>query len=94
MPATMAALIVVSFALRAFKFEPLLLSAQAPDKIVMGRAAFYCDRTVLEYLDLQASNKTNVLLQQQQWDGMPVTTYRGIPFRCCDALLDTEARVL
>jgi len=73
---------------------PVQMNDSAPDKLVMGRAAFYCNRTILEYLDLQAQNKTNVLLQQQQWDGMPVTTYRGIPFRCSDALLDTESRVL
>lgn len=65
-----------------------------PDRIVPGRPAFYCDRTVLEYLDIQASNKTNALLTQMEWDGMPIVAYRGIPIRCVDALLDTEARVV
>lgn len=68
--------------------------SDAPDKVVMGRAAIYCDRTVQTYLDLQAMNKTNVLLQMEQWQGESVTTFRGIPIRCVDALLDTEARVV
>lgn len=64
------------------------------DKIVPGRAAIYCDRTIATFLDQQAANKTNVLLQQVQWDGMSVTTYRGIPIRNVDAILDTESRVV
>lgn len=59
-----------------------------------GRAAIYCNRTIAEYLQLQAMNKTNVLLQLQQWDGMNVTTFRGIPIRICDALVNNETRVV
>lgn len=61
---------------------------------VMGRTAIYCNRTVRTYLDIQALNKTNVLLQQEQWDGKPVLTFRGIPVRNVDGLLSTEARVV
>lgn len=73
---------------------PVNTSDAVPDKIVMNRPAFYCDRTVLEYLDLQAQNKTNVLLKLVEWDGMVILTYRGVPIRCVDALLDTESRVV
>lgn len=59
-----------------------------------GRAAIYVNRTIAEYLQLQAMNKTNVLLQLTQWQGMNVTTFRGIPIRVCDALLSTETRVV
>lgn len=59
-----------------------------------GRMAIYCNRTVSTYFDLQALNKTNVLLQMEQWDGKPVTTFRGIPIRTVDRLLSTEARVV
>lgn len=59
----------------------------------MGRTVIYCNRTVKTYLDLQAQNKTNVLLQLQQWDGMNVTTFRGIPIRTVDAILNNEAQV-
>lgn len=69
-------------------------SSDSPDKLVMGRSAFYCNRTLLTYLDQQAMNKTNVLLRMEEWDGESVTTFRGIPIRCVDALLNTESRVL
>lgn len=73
---------------------PVNTSDSVPDQIVMGRPVFYCDRTILEYLDIQAANKTNVLLNMKEWDGQMVNTYRGIPIRCVDALLDTESRVV
>ena len=60
----------------------------------MGRAAIYCNRTVRTYLDIQALNKTNVLLRFDEWDGKPITTFRGIPIRTVDQLLSTEARVV
>ena len=65
-----------------------------PDKVVMGRPAIYVNRTVQTYLDLQAMNKTNVLLKMEEWDGESVTTFRSIPIRCVDALLSTESRVV
>lgn len=68
--------------------------SDAPDKLVMGRSAFYCDRTLSTYLDQQAMNKTNVLLRMEEWDGESVTTFRGIPIRNVDALLNTESRVV
>jgi len=36
-------------------------------------------------------NKTNVLLKMEEWNGKPVTTFRGIPIRTCDAILNNEA---
>jgi len=39
-------------------------------------------------------NKSNVLLDMMQFDGKPVTAFRGIPVRTVDAILNTEARVL
>jgi len=45
------------------------------------------------YLDLQAMNKTNVLLRLEEFNGKVVTTFRGIPVRTCDAILNNEAQV-
>jgi hypothetical protein len=59
----------------------------------MGRTVIYCNRVVRTYLDLQAMNKTNVLLRLEEWDGKVVTTFRGIPIRTCDAILSNEAQV-
>lgn len=60
-------------------------------QVNMGRLAIYCNRTVATYLDIQALYKTNVLLKMEQWDGQPVMTFRGIPVRVCDQLLNTES---
>lgn len=68
--------------------------SDAPDKVSIGRSAIYTNRTLSTYLDLQAMNKTNVLLKMEEWNGQAVTTFRGIPIRNVDALLDTEARVV
>jgi len=59
----------------------------------MGRTVIYCNRIIRTYLDLQAMNKTNVLLRIEEFDGKPVTTFRGIPVRTCDAILNNEAQV-
>jgi hypothetical protein len=58
-----------------------------------NRFAIYCNRVISSALDRQALNKSNVLLQMEQWDGKPVTTFRGIPIRTVDQLLSTEARI-
>jgi hypothetical protein len=59
----------------------------------MGRTAFYANRTVKTWLDIQAMDKTNVQLRLDEFDGKPVTSFRGIPIRTVDALLNTESRV-
>jgi hypothetical protein len=59
----------------------------------MGRVMIYCNRIVRTYLDLQAMNKTNVLLRLEEFDGKVITTFRGIPVRTCDAILSNEATV-
>ncbi len=59
----------------------------------MGQTVIYCNRVVRTYLDLQAMNKTNVLLRIEEFDGKPITTFRGIPVRTVDAILNNEARI-
>lgn len=60
----------------------------------MGRTVIYCNRVIRTYLDLQAMNKTNVLLRLEEFNGKVVTTFRGIPVRTCDAILNNEATVV
>lgn len=60
----------------------------------MGRVVIYCNRIIRTYFDLQAMNKTNVLLRIEEFHGKSVTTFRGVPIRTCDALLNNEARVV
>ncbi len=59
----------------------------------MGRVHIYCNRIIRTYLDLQAMNKTNVLLRLEEFNGKVVTTFRSIPVRTCDAVLNNEAQV-
>lgn len=59
----------------------------------MGRTYIYCNRVIRTYLDLQAMNKTNVLLRLEEFNGKVITTFRGIPVRTCDAILSNEAQV-
>jgi hypothetical protein len=59
----------------------------------MGRTIIYCNRVIRTYLDLQAMNKTNVLLRIEEFDGKPITTFRGIPVRTCDAIVNNEQNV-
>lgn len=70
--------------------------SDAPDggMMQMGRLAIYCNRTIRTYLDIQAVNKTNVLLRLEEWEGKAITTFRGIPIRTVDALLSTESRIV
>jgi hypothetical protein len=71
-------------------------SNDSPDKgaMSMGRTVIYCNRVVRTYLDIQALNKANMLLQFENWHGKPITTFRGVPIRTCDQILNTEARLV
>ncbi len=67
----------------------------APDGgMIVGTTAIYCNRAVGAWLDIQATNKTNMLLRIDEFAGKPVTSFRGVPIRTVDALLNTEARVV
>lgn len=67
-------------------------------RVAGGRQAIYCNRDVLECLDALATNKGTsdnfVRLTRKEIEGEEVVTYRGIPIRETDALLNTEARVV
>lgn len=59
-----------------------------------ARFAWYCNRTISTWLDIQATNKTNVLLNLSEFDGKMVTTFRKIPIRTVDQILNNEDRVV
>ena len=60
----------------------------------MGRTVIYVNRTIRTYLELQVENKTNIWLQLKEYDGQVVLTFRGVPIRTVDAILNTEARIV
>lgn len=66
-------------------------------RVTGGRAAIYLNRDMLEALDALATNSGTtdnfVRLTRAEVEGEEVLTYRGIPLRETDALLNTEAAV-
>jgi hypothetical protein len=67
-------------------------------RVAGGTIAIYCNRDVLEALDALATNAgasdNFVRLKPMEIEGKEVMTYRGIPIRETDAILNTEARVV
>lgn len=64
--------------------------------INMVKPVFYMNRTVFEFLDIQ--RRGDVIagggLRYENVDGIATATFRGIPIRKVDALLETEATVV
>jgi hypothetical protein len=62
----------------------------------MTRPVFYMNRTVRQMLDIQARDAVQVggQLKYEVVDGQWITTFRGIPIRIVDQLIETEARVV
>jgi hypothetical protein len=71
-----------------------MVNARQGTPIAMTKPAFYCNRTLKSFIDRQAQNKPNMLLQQDQFAGMAVTNFRGVPIKVSDALINTETRVV
>lgn len=77
------------------------LMARALDRIPnlnMGRAAFYCNRTIFSGLRLAAMDRTSNVLSIESGLGQFGTpkrwlNFEEVPIRKCDALLNTEAVV-
>lgn len=67
-------------------------------RVAGGKMAIYCNRDVLEALDALATNNgagdNFVRLQRTEVEGKEILSYRGIPIRESDAILNTEARVV
>ncbi len=58
-----------------------------------GKTVIYCNTNVLEHFDAQVENKDNIHFSYQEYLGQKTLTYKGIPIRECDQILDTEAKV-
>ncbi len=67
-------------------------------RVAGGKLAMYCNRDVMECLDRLATNAgaadSFIRLKTVEIEGKEVQTYRGIPIRETDALINTEARVV
>lgn len=66
-------------------------------RVAEGQQAIYCNRDVMEALDALATNAgasdSFVRLKPMEIQGEEVLTYRGIPIRETDAIVNTEAQV-
>jgi hypothetical protein len=73
-------------------------------RVMGGKMAIYCNANVLEALDAAntptmssnvpaSSTGTNIRLRRDEIDGKEVLSYRGIPIRQCDAILNTETAI-
>lgn len=66
-------------------------------RVAGGKICIYCNRDVLEALDALAVNAgasdNFVRLKPEMVEGKEVMTYRGIPIRETDAIINTEALV-
>lgn len=58
-----------------------------------GKTVIYCNAEIMEALDKEVDNKSNVLLRLSEVDGVPLLSYRGIPIRRVDAISTNEGLV-
>jgi hypothetical protein len=56
-------------------------------------AVIYANRTILAQMDIRSKDKANVNYGTADIYGVPTTTFRGIPVRQVDAILNTETAV-
>ena len=58
-----------------------------------GKIVIYVNETIETYLHLQVMEKKNINLTIDEFAGKPVIKFLGIPVKCADQILDTEATV-
>lgn len=58
-----------------------------------GTARIYVNRTLRTQFDIMAKDKANVNYTSDTAFGAPVTKFRGIPVRLCEAILNTETAI-
>lgn len=86
---------LVNLMIKALHRLPSYVGGIAPDGSTFRgvKPVFYCNRTVREMLDIQAQNKSNLLLNVGSEEGQMKTTLRGVPIHTMDAILSTESTV-
>jgi hypothetical protein len=60
----------------------------------LGRPAFYCNEDIVTFLDIQTWEKSNLHLTYTDVQGELIMKFRGVPIRTCEALLNTEAKIV
>lgn len=74
--------------------ESMIKAIHRIPALKMGKCAFYMNRTCFQQLDIQRYDAVaGAGMRYEEVDGKMVYTFRGIPIRKVDALLETEALV-
>lgn len=78
-----------------FKLHNRRHAKMSGDVPTMGRTVIYMNKTVMEALDAASTDKTNgaLFLKPMELQGQEVTTWRNLPIRETDALINAESRV-
>lgn len=71
----------------------MIRASEIPPALGMGRAVWYCNRTVRTALREQILAKSNVNLTWDNVAGKKVLAFDEIPVRRCDAILSTESAI-
>lgn len=78
---------------RKLLIEQMVRASERIPQLGMGRAAFYCNRTIRTALRLSILDRTSNSLAWETVAGKRVMTFDDIPVRTCDAILNTESVV-
>lgn len=76
-------------------FDLMIKALHRPINLRFGKAAFYMNRTCFEMLDIQRRDDvvSGGQLSYEVSDGKLSYSFRGVPVRICDQLLESESRV-
>ena len=75
-------------------YQAMIKAKHAVPSANKGTAVFYAGAAISAMLDFAAVEKDNAALGLREVFGQEITTFRSIPIRTCDSILETEARVL
>lgn len=88
-----AALPTTQAAADAF-IEKMIMAYNRLENVDMGKAAIFCNRDIMDYLEIAAMRATNVRLTIDEFAGKKILHFRGIPILRVDAILSNETAVV
>lgn len=71
-----------------------ITSTDAPGDATGKRFVWYGNRTMRHWMDVQSMRNRNVLLSLNDYAGKPTTTWRNVPIKVVDQILNVEANVV
>lgn len=76
-------------------FDVMIKASHRVLNLKAGKAVYYMNRSVAQMLDIQSRDdvQSGGQLKFENVGGVPMYSFRGIPVRICDSLVETESRV-